>query len=63
MSNSHLWKRLAVRVMTIFGSHVGPRIPNIRYMEVYDGKYGGLWGNMNIYEGIWRYMEYMEKYV
>ena len=37
VSNSHLWKRSGVRVMTIFGSHVGPHFPNIGYFEVYGG--------------------------
>ena len=49
---THLWKRPGARVMTIFGSHVGPHIPNTEYFEVY--KY------MRVYEGIWRYMEVYE---
>ena len=35
VSNSHFWKRLGARDMTIFGSHVGLRIPSIGYFEVY----------------------------
>ena len=41
------WKRLGGD-MTIFGSHVGPDIPNIGYLESYDGigrymkAYGGI---------------------
>ena len=40
--------------MTIFGSHVGSHIPNIGYLEVYDGiwgyiayiKYMGVYGDI-----------------
>ena len=46
VSNSHLWKRSGARVMTIFGFHVGPHIPNIEYFEVYEG----IWGYMEVYE-------------
>ena len=35
--------------MTIFGSHVGPHIPNIGYLDSY--------------EGIWRYMVVYGEYV
>ena len=36
-SSSHFWKRPGARDMTIFGSHVGAHIPNIGYVEVYEG--------------------------
>ena len=47
MSNSHFGEQPA-RDMTIFGSHVGPHIPNIGYFEVYEG----IWGYMKVYVGI-----------
>ena len=48
VSNSHLWKRSGARVMTIFRSHVGPHIHNIKYFWVY----AGIWRSMRVYEGI-----------
>ena len=33
---SHFGKRPAARVMAILGSHIGPHIPNIGYMKVYE---------------------------
>ena len=62
VSNSHFGKRLGTRDMTIFGSHVGPHIPNTGYLEVYGGiwwymkVYGGLERYMGVYDGIWRYI-------
>ena len=47
MSNSHLWKRLGARDIAIFGSHVGPHILNIVYLDAY----GGIWGYMKVYGG------------
>ena len=37
VSNSHFGKRPGARDMSIFGSHVGPHIPNIGYLEAYEG--------------------------
>ena len=37
VSNSHFGKRLGARDMTIVGSHVGPHITNIGYLETYGG--------------------------
>ena len=48
MLNSYLWKSSGARVMTIFGSHVGPHILNIEYYEIY----GGILGYMEIFGGI-----------
>ena len=48
VSNSDFGKRPGARDITIVGSHVGPHIPNIRYLEVYDG----LWRYMKVYAGI-----------
>ena len=42
--------------MIIFVSHVGPHIPNIEYLKVYEG----IWGymrSMKVYEGIWKVYE------
>ena len=47
VSNSHFGKWPGARDMTIFGSHVSPHVPNIRYFEVYAKYmkvYGGIWG-------------------
>ena len=43
------------RVMTIFGSYVGRHFANIQYFDVC----GGI---LEVYEGIWRYIGYMEVY-
>ena len=51
MSNYHPWKRSGVRVMTIFGSNVGPYFSNIGYFEVYR-VYDGIWRYMKVYDGI-----------
>ena len=48
MSNPHLWKRSGARVMAIFGSHVGPHVPNIGYFDVY----AGIWGYTMVFEAI-----------
>ena len=37
VSNSLFGKRLGARDMTIFGFHLGPNIPIIRYSEAYGG--------------------------
>ena len=37
VSNSHFGKRPGARDTTIFESHADPHIPNIGYMEVYQG--------------------------
>ena len=62
VSHSHLWKQYGARDMTIFGSRVGPHIPNIEYLDVYGGiwgyvgVYGCIWGYMRGYTGIWGYV-------
>ena len=48
VSNFHSWKWPGARVMNIVRSHVGPRIPNIAYLEVYEG----IWMYMQVYGGI-----------
>ena len=56
VSNSHFGKRPGPRDMTIFESHVGPHICNIRYLKVYES----IWLYMGVYEymeGIWEYLE------
>ena len=37
VSNSHCWEWFGAREMTLFGSHVGPHIPNNGYFEAYEG--------------------------
>ena len=44
------------RVMTILGSYVDRRFPNIQYFHLY----GGIWRYINLFEGIWKYMEVYE---
>ena len=48
MSNSQLWKRLGVRDMAIFVSHVGSYFSNIGEFEVYEG----IWGYVGAFGGI-----------
>jgi len=45
--------------MTIFGSHVAPHIPNIGYLEAYEG----IWTYMQVYGCTWKYMEGMWMYM
>ena len=61
VSNSHFWKWLGARDMTIFGVHVGPRIPNIGYFKVFQGIRGfqGIWGYTGAYEVNGSIMGYM----
>ena len=44
--------------MTIFGSHDGPHILNVEYLEAYVG----IWKYMKVYGCIQRYMGYMTRY-
>ena len=44
--------------MTIFGSHIGPHIPNIGYFKVYEG----ILRYLDVYDSIWRYMVVYEVY-
>ena len=46
--NSYFGKRPVARDMATFRSHVGPHVPNIGYLEVYEG--------ICVYGGIWRYI-------
>ena len=53
--NLHFGKRPGPGDMTIFGSHVGPHIPNIEYLKALE-VYGNIWtytkASESIYEGI-----------
>ena len=53
--HSHLWKRPAVRIMMIFGSHVGSQFPNTGYFKLCEGikVHGALCGYLNVYEGVY----------
>ena len=50
-----LWETPGTRDMTIFGSHGGPHIPNIRYFEVYEGLCRYL-QNLPVFESIWKFV-------
>ena len=60
VSNSYFGKRSGARYMTIFGSHVGPLIPNIDYFKVYED----IQRYMEVYKSIRGYMKgrYMDGY-
>ena len=61
VSNSHFGKRPGARDVTVFGYHVGPHIPNIGYLEKWEGMYrcmrayGGMWRYLDVCGGIWKY--------
>ena len=61
--NSHFGRRLWVRDMAIFRSHVGSQFSNFGYMEVYRG----IWRSIQVYKGICRHMKvyggYIEVYI
>ena len=48
VSNSHFWKRLGARDVTIFGYHVGSHILNSGYLEAY----GSIWRYMGVFGSI-----------
>ena len=56
VSNSHFGRRPGARDVNIFGSHVGPHIPNSGYWEAYTG----MWRYVEVYERIWKYMKVYE---
>ena len=54
VSNVYFWRRSGARVMSVFGSHVGPHICIIEYFEVYEGIWF-IWTymmSMRVYEGM-----------
>ena len=51
VSSSQFWKRPGVRDMTIFKSYVGIHILNLDILKY-----------IKVYEGMWRYLEYMKVY-